>query len=200
MPKIIDLTGQTFGRLTAIRATRRRDGKGSVYWSCQCVCGNTVEVTEDCLVNGNTISCGCRRKEIMENIRQTLTFVDGTCIDYLRSRKSRSDNKSGFRGVFQIGGKYRVNIGFQKKRYYLGTYENFDEAVRVRLEAEKEIHEKYVALYDWWDSRARRNPTWARDHPFVFRVEVQNRELHAASPLLLLAGEELAALELKWEH
>lgn len=184
MPKLKNLTGQTFGRLTAISPTSRRDGKGSVYWKCRCVCGREAEVTEDCLTSGSTISCGCRRREIRENIHQTLTFVDGTCIDYLRSRKSRSDNKSGFRGVFRVGDRYRVNIGFQNKRYYLGTYRDYNEAVHVRMEAEKEVHEKYVALYDWWHLQAKQNPVWARDHPFSFRVEVKNGELSAVSPLM----------------
>ncbi len=191
MPRIKDLTGQTFGRLTAIKATERRDSKGSVYWKCRCVCGNETEVTEDCLTNGGTVSCGCRRKEIMENIHESLTFVDGTCIDYLKSRKFRSDNKSGFRGVYQIGGKYRVSIGFQNKRYYLGTYKDYNDAVRVRLEAEKEVHEKYVALYEWWDARARQNPIWARDHPFTFRVEAKGSVLNTTSPLLKLAENEI---------
>ena len=191
MPKMRNLEGETFGRLTAIEPTKRRDCKGSVYWKCKCACGGEAEVTEDCLINGSTISCGCRKREIRENIHQTLTFVDGTCIDYLRSRKSRSDNKSGFRGVFRIGNRYRVNIGFQNKRYYLGTYRDYHEAVHVRLAAEKEIHEKYVALYEWWDSRARKNPVWARDHPFAFEVKVNNRELFATSPLLLLAEKEI---------
>ncbi len=191
MPNIKDLTGQTFGRLTAITATKKRDRKGSVYWRCQCACGNEAEVTEDCLNNGGTVSCGCWRREVMKNAHQMLTFVDGTCIDYLKYRKSRSDNKSGFRGVFQIGGKYRVNIGFRNKRYYLGTYADYNEAVRVRLEAEKELHEKYVALYEWWDARARQNPIWARDHPFTFLVEENGGVLNTTSPLLKLAEKEI---------
>lgn len=188
MPKINNLTGKVFGRLTAIEPTKRRDAKGSVYWRCKCSCGNEKEVTEDCLTNGNTISCGCRRQEIKNNIHQTLTFVDGTCIDYLRSRKSRADNKSGFRGVYRIGNKYRVNIGFKSKRYYLGTYDNYEEAVRVRQNAEKELHEKYIKLYDWWNERARSEPDWAEENPFSFQVEVKNNEVYTMSPLFEAAN------------
>ncbi|MBE6009152.1 MAG: hypothetical protein E7236_00635 [Lachnospiraceae bacterium] len=187
-----DLTGQTFGRLTAIEPTERRDCKGSVYWRCKCICGNEAEVTEDCLINGNTVSCGCRRQELKDNIHKTLTFVDGTCVDYLRSRKSRSDNKSGFRGVYQIGDKYRVSIGFQSKRYYLGVYSDFDEAVQVRMDAEKELHERFIKLYDWWSARAVSDPEWAEDNPITFDVTVKDKEIYVTSPLMKEMQKERA--------
>lgn len=47
--KQVNLAGRTFGRLTAIEPTHRRDRKGSVYWKCICSCGNETEVTEDCI-------------------------------------------------------------------------------------------------------------------------------------------------------
>ncbi len=178
-----DLTGQKFGRLTAIEPTKRRDCKGSVYWKCRCDCGGEAEVTEDSLKTGNTVSCGCRKQEIHSNIRNTLTFVDGTCIDYLRSRKSRSDNKSGFRGVYRIGDKYRVNIGFQGKRYYLGTYSDFDEAVSVRQDAEKELHERYLKLYEWWSQKANTDSIWGEEHPLTYEVTVKDKEIYVSSPL-----------------
>lgn len=55
-PKI-DLTGQRFGRLTALRYVIR-DGKRN-GWECICDCGNTVVVYTGHLRNGHTQSCGC---------------------------------------------------------------------------------------------------------------------------------------------
>lgn len=185
--KIKDLSGQRFGRLTAIEPTERRDVKGSVFWKCRCDCGNETEVDENSLTSGNTISCGCRKAEVQGRIQDALTFVDGTCIDHLRSRKSRSDNKSGFRGVYKTGDKYRVSIGFQKKRYYLGTYDTYEMAVGVRLQAEKELHERCIRLYDWWTQKARSDPGWAKEHPFTFHVEVKDKEVYATSPLFQAA-------------
>ena len=185
-----DISGQTFGRLTAIEPTERRDCKGSVYWRCQCACGNETVVTADCLTNGNTVSCGCRKQELMDGIHETLTFVNGTCIDYLKARKSRSDNKSGFRGVFKKGDKYRVSIGFQGKRYYLGTFLDFDEAVSVRKDAEKDLHESYIRVYEWWTDKATNNPAWAVENPLTFDVEVKNKEIYVSSPLFALMEKE----------
>lgn len=64
MPKLIDLTGQSFGRLTVIsRAQNNKDGRA--MWLCRCSCGNQVVVLGKCLRNGHTKSCGCLNKDIV---------------------------------------------------------------------------------------------------------------------------------------
>ena len=64
MPKPIDLTGKTFGRLTVIkRARNNKDGR--TMWLCKCECGNERVVLGKCLRNGHTQSCGCLNKEIV---------------------------------------------------------------------------------------------------------------------------------------
>lgn len=53
-----DLTGQKFGKLTALeRIPGNRNH--SVYWKCQCDCGSIVEVASSALTSGHTKSCGC---------------------------------------------------------------------------------------------------------------------------------------------
>ena len=53
-----DITGRTFGRLTALHPT---DGRmsGSVVWECACTCDIMCLVSRGDLVSGNTKSCGC---------------------------------------------------------------------------------------------------------------------------------------------
>ena len=53
----LNITGQKFGHLTAIRPVRK-DGVNRTAWECVCDCGNRTIVTTDCLTTGNTISCG----------------------------------------------------------------------------------------------------------------------------------------------
>ena len=60
---MIDLTGQTFGDLTAIKPTAERR-HGNVVWICLCVCGNNAEVDSNKLRFGVTQSCGCRRGRV----------------------------------------------------------------------------------------------------------------------------------------
>lgn len=79
MPKLIDLTGQRFGRLIVIE----RDFEYPIihnlknprpHWKCKCDCGNTITVLGSSLKNGTTKSCGCFRKETaVANTRKDLT-------------------------------------------------------------------------------------------------------------------------------
>ena len=59
---IKDLSGQKFGKLTAICPTEKRIG-GNVVWECQCDCGNIAYVSSASLSSGNTQSCGCLTNE-----------------------------------------------------------------------------------------------------------------------------------------
>ena len=167
-----DVTGQRFGRLTAIKPTEKRDYKGSVIWLCRCDCGNETEVSLDGLKQGNYTSCGCKKKEITENIGSTLTFVDGTCVEWLKNRKHRSDNTTGFRGVsLSRKGGYRVSIGFKGKRYHLGIFEEFDDAVEKRKEAERVIHDAFIQAQEKWEKQAAKDPVWAEKNPLYFDVK-----------------------------
>ena len=59
MGKFIDLTGQRFGKLTAIS---RAENRGKItFWACNCNCGNSITVDAMSLKRGNTKSCGCSR-------------------------------------------------------------------------------------------------------------------------------------------
>ncbi len=53
-----DLSGQRFGKLTAISPTDRRSN-GGIMWFCQCDCGRETYVRVDSLTMGKTRSCGC---------------------------------------------------------------------------------------------------------------------------------------------
>ena len=58
----VDLTGQTFGRLTVIR--RQENTKAwKTRWECLCECGKTIIIQGGNLKNGHTQSCGCLRIE-----------------------------------------------------------------------------------------------------------------------------------------
>lgn len=70
--KLIDLTGEKFGRLTVIKRN------GSRYkvplWECICECGNTCYVVSKSLLNGSTRSCGCYRHQCeRENLLKSRT-------------------------------------------------------------------------------------------------------------------------------
>jgi hypothetical protein len=64
MPAFRDLTGQVFGRLTALRRVGKTK-RGASTWLCRCSHdGNEIETTVDSLTRGRTMSCGCLHREI----------------------------------------------------------------------------------------------------------------------------------------
>lgn len=64
MGKLIDLTGQVFGRLTVLqRAENTTKSRGS-RWLCKCTCGNFISVASTHLRDGHVKSCGCLNREM----------------------------------------------------------------------------------------------------------------------------------------
>lgn len=60
MAKMVDITGEKFGRLTALKPIF--DGR-RYNWLCRCDCGNTCVKNGVSLRNGSTKSCGCIHSE-----------------------------------------------------------------------------------------------------------------------------------------
>ena len=67
-----DLTNRQFGDLTVLSLSDRKNKHGDRLWVCQCVCGNIVEVQGNNLRTGNTSSCGHRKSNGEEKIKQLL--------------------------------------------------------------------------------------------------------------------------------
>lgn len=55
--KVIDLTGQKFGKLTVIKQAKSTDNH--TRWICKCECGNETTPRACDLKSGHARSCGC---------------------------------------------------------------------------------------------------------------------------------------------
>lgn len=112
MGKLIDLTGQKFGRLTVIEKAESK-GKSS-YWLCKCDCGNYVSVKSWSLRSGRTKSCGCLNNELREQFvkslvkhgdakrkgRSKLYGVWGSMMRRTRNENDPAYKNYGGRGIF----------------------------------------------------------------------------------------------------
>ena len=94
----------------------------------------------------------------------------GTSLDILKSTKVPENNTSGAKGVYWIRGRWVAKIVFQKKAYYLGTFDRFEEAVAARKQAEDMINRGTVAHYDRWKAKAEADPAWGKANPMEIRV------------------------------
>ncbi len=151
-PEKKDYVGQVFGRLTVTgyagigRNLGFSKENSENYWYVRCSCGKEKMVGQSELLNGDTRSCGCLHSE---QIKKALKLIDGTSITLLESaNKLRSCNTSGKTGVsyFTRDQKWAAYITFKGKRYRLGEYQDREEAVRVRTQAEQK-REQFI---DWY--------------------------------------------------
>ena len=145
-----DITGQRFGRLTVLRPTDQRRSE-AVVWECRCDCGNTILTIGGPLHRGRTTSCGCWRKEKLEEAWQE--FIAKTCIEGTNTsnlcQRPGSRNTTGVVGVsYEPKREYWIaRIGLKGQTYCLGTYRSKEEAVIARKKAEDALHVKFLELY-----------------------------------------------------
>lgn len=65
--KLIDLSGNRYGKLIVVSRSLRSGKNGEVIFSCVCDCGNTTDVFASNLRSGYTASCGCVRNSLSSN-------------------------------------------------------------------------------------------------------------------------------------
>lgn len=99
--KGLDIAGQTFGRLTAIKKVGiTRFGKA--IWVFQCSCGNDHTAVVSNVINGTTSSCGCLRKELLTVHGRSgtrLNRIYGRMIDRCYNPKNEFYANYGGRGI-----------------------------------------------------------------------------------------------------
>jgi hypothetical protein len=142
-----NLKGKKFGRLEALYPLDERSKDGKVIWMCRCDCGNTIPVTGVYLTTGETKSCGCLKKDLVEeNLRNKYNEkrVDGVVMPLFKGEKPRKDSSTGFRGVSKYYTRkskelrYRAWITVAGKKYYKAGFKTAEDAYNGRLALEKE--------------------------------------------------------------
>lgn len=125
MPPKVDITGQRFGWLIAVKPTDRRAGTGSIIWECRCDCGKVVYEPANRLRYhaSNITSCGCRKHKA-----------------YIERTKPNSHSKTGIRGVYyHKDGDGNINgyvTSFRGK--HLGMFDNIGDATVCYLKAKEQ--------------------------------------------------------------
>lgn len=105
-PRFVDITGQTFGYLTAIKQVGIKNNL--VIWECKCICGKIKNVPGAYLRNGSVKSCGC-----MKNKQKTL-------------KRNLVGNRYGKLIVIEIAGKNKQGR-IWKCKCDCGNYKNVNE-------------------------------------------------------------------------
>jgi hypothetical protein len=155
-----DITGQRFGRLTALKPTSERR-YASVVWLCQCDCGQQVSIDGKNLRRGDTRSCGCglsdphdtvvpvlrRARELAESgrferwqdIAHRLKYIER--LARVRPTLSRASLKAGARCTMPTGeiektfagAIYRFGGARRQRPFHVGVGSLSQTAHRCRL-------------------------------------------------------------------
>lgn len=185
-----DIAGRRFHRLVALYPTGQRGDRGSVVWHCRCDCGQEVDISYNSLMYSEVKSCGCQKREHDRRLREYLTYMDGTSLEMIRSKKVPSNSTTGTRGVYLIRGRYVAKITFQKRTFTLGTFGRMDEAIAARQKAERVLFDFVADYYERYRQRAAADAHWAEDNqPRVLVTQDENKELSVT------VWPELSAIE-----
>lgn len=145
-----DLTGKVFGRLTVLGRSDKRNSRGArttPMWRCQCECGNITYKATDTLTNPDLSMCSkCAAIYAASKARESAGFIEGTQLSKIRDMTPSAANTSGYRGIYYESrfDRWRAEIRFQNKRYYLGVYKNKDDAIKARRKAEEDLYETFL--------------------------------------------------------
>lgn len=147
-PRVIDLTGQCFGRLTVLQRSKQNAPNGNARWYCRCDCGQYVTVDGYRLRHGMTASCGCLRAEksrkrayrdllpYVDHEGKTLKNADGT---YYSSLVRSKRNHSGTVGVSfdATSQRYIARLRYHGRYVLNKATATKAEAVALRQAAER---------------------------------------------------------------
>lgn len=145
---MLDLIDKEFGILKVKYKISGRGG--NTVWHCECRCGKEKDILQSSLTSGATTSCGCIFSERASNrIKDSLGIKGGTNASNLVSTEAYSNNESTkIRGVYKNkNGIYIAMIGYCKKLYYLGSFQDVESATEARKSAEKEIYGNFLEWY-----------------------------------------------------
>lgn len=132
MPAPLNITGQRFGKLVALKKVESR--KGNTYWLCQCDCGNQKEIQTSHLTSGLTKSCGCLNKS--EKPKEEFCLNCGTKLhkgqykyccfkcqrEYQRNIYIEKVDNGEENGLKKTGNTYKVSDSIRS--YLLQKYDN----------------------------------------------------------------------------
>jgi hypothetical protein len=135
MPRVKDLTGEVYGRLTVLHREPRKPGdryKGA-RWVCQCACGTVKSIPSNSLRRPKpwtpVTSCGCLAKDILVARLQTHRMSDTSLYRRWNGLRQRCENPRnpdyasyGGRGIrvcpewisFEEFARWALNAGYDE--------------------------------------------------------------------------------------
>lgn len=133
--------GTRFGYWTVIESP---DASRHDYVRCRCICGKEKLIYVYNLIQGKSLSCGCKRKEgdsrELAEGRKLMAEVHREQVALKYAGFGRGINRNNSTGVAGVSlfrnGRYRAYINIGSKQIHLGFFDRLEDAKAARKEAE----------------------------------------------------------------
>lgn len=199
----IDLTGQQFGRLTALRNVGK-SRSGSMLWACACRCGNKSVASSGNLRSGHLVSCGCyhieRTKEVNSTHKKSKMVEYRLWSDMIMRCSDLGNKNYGGRGI-KVCRRWRRGAngvsGFECFLADMGLRPGARTGRRAQYSIERKDNDgDYTPSNAHWATR--REQVYNRSN--TLRVEVNSKKLLLSEAVILAGGvvsPQLAACRLR---
>lgn len=156
MGKLIDLTGQRFGKLT-VESYAGKNNRRNALWNCSCVCGKpTIAIGSD-LRSGHTKSCGCSRSEAL--------------ISYNKSEEKRARTS-------ELNKKYKSTHGMRYTRLYKEWRSMINRCTATRWRDYDNYGGRGITVCDEWMSSFEAFRDWALENGYRDDLTLDRREVN----------------------
>lgn len=172
----MDITGQKYGRLIAIKRNgfSQSPSRKHILWECLCDCGETITTKLNALRNGDVNSCGCLRKEGNRTSHKMIHTPEYASWSHMKDRCKNINSKDfknyGGRGISvcerwdmsfenffsDVGARPtsahsidRINVDGNYEPSNCRWATNFQQARNKRVNVFLEVNGKKQVLSDW---------------------------------------------------
>lgn len=143
--KIIDLTGQRFGKLLVLERNKNIPLGQEPEWICQCDCGNIISAKGVYLRNRSKNSCGCLKESIGEKtIREILNALKIKYDEqYVFKNENNQYNKLRFDFAIYKNKEIQCFIEYQGSQHYF-PFEYFGGEEGLNIRKERDYRKKIL--------------------------------------------------------
>lgn len=122
-----------------VRITTEKDSKNyMVHRLIYQMCNNLEILDPSCIIDHID---GNRSNNVIENLRMCTRSENNSNLSVIRK-----DNTSGHSNIYIAGDKFDVIFSFNKKNYYVGRFDDLDEAIKNRNDSITKIHGEFTKL------------------------------------------------------
>ena len=132
----LSIQSKKYGRITFIVDTKCFDYIKNFPWCVRCYRGNFYAYTNN-NISLHRLLTDCPKGLFVDHINHNTLDNRKYNLKVCTNKENQHNRKNKFEGIRQTKWGYQVQIKVNNKHKCFGTYKSFDEALKVKIDAEK---------------------------------------------------------------